>query len=59
MSPGVMDGDERNKLIINYIMNSVLINGAIKILFGTILIGAGVVLQKKGLATLGMKVLGK
>jgi len=40
-------------------MDKTLVNGAVKIATGAVLIGAGTVLQNKGLTTLGQKVLGK
>ena len=40
-------------------MDKKKVNGAVKVAVGTTMIGAGVVLQSKGLATLGKKMLGK
>jgi len=40
-------------------MNPVVVNATVKIATGAVLIGAGTVLQNKGLTTLGQKVLGK
>jgi len=36
-------------------MDKTLVNGAVKVAVGTAMVGAGVVLQTKGLATLGKK----
>jgi len=43
----------------SYPMNPVVVNATVKIATGAVLIGAGTVLQNKGLTTLGQKVLGK
>jgi len=40
-------------------MNPLVVNAGVKIAAGSVLIGAGIVLQNKGLETLGQKVLGK
>ena len=36
-------------------MDKKMVNGAVKVAVGTVMVGVGVVLQTKGLATLGKK----